>query len=156
MALCVNNLFAQIQTEILGCKLGVSTKSSVERIIKSKGLNLIKSDATKALEGVTFYEIKDGVSFGGIIWDDARIRFVDGKFASIMFSKVASKETYNKLFASLKKKYARYLISADYPAPYFQDKNTEIIMMHGNKLSLSYGCRKLFDDNFDAQGSAEL
>lgn len=156
LALFISNVYAQINTNILGCKLGVSSKATVERVLKSKGLNIEKSNATDLLEGVTFYDIKDGVSFGGIIWDDARIRFINGKFASIIFSKVASRETYNKLFASLKKKYARYLISADYPAPFFQDNNTEIIMMHGDKLSLSYVCRKFFDDEYNSQGSGEL
>lgn len=61
---------AQIQRQILGYTLGVSTRSVVVKGLEAKGL--------------FFYLVKGGVSFGGYIWDDVRIGFVNGKFASIM------------------------------------------------------------------------
>lgn len=74
---------AQIQRQILGYTFGVSTRSVVVKGLEAKDFDLeIVTDA--ANKGPIFYLVKGGVSFGGYIWDDVRIGFVNGKFASIM------------------------------------------------------------------------
>jgi hypothetical protein len=146
---------AQIQTNILGCTLGVTSKSTVEQRFKQKGYNLHVSKEKNLMQGATFYDISDGVFFGGILWDDARLRFISGKFASIKFHKYTSEETYNKLLSTLKRKYSRYMKETDY----FQDRNTEIsVWFFDGELHLSYGNRKLFDydDGVDDRGADEL
>lgn len=74
---------SQIQRQILGYRLGVSQRSVVVKGLKNKGYDLdIKKDA--ANKGPIFYTVEGGVSFGGFIWDDVVIGFINGKFYSIM------------------------------------------------------------------------
>lgn len=104
-------IYAQIQTEIMGCTLGQSSKSFVEQSIKSQGRVLEKCNEFGVYPYATFYDIKDDINFEGIIWDYARIRFIDGKFASILFHKDRpSKETYEKLKNTLINKYRKYQV----------------------------------------------
>ena len=156
-SLYVNTLFAQIQTTILGCKLGVSTKSTVEQVLRQKGLNLIKSKDDVSTAWKVFYDTDDRVLFGGVYWDYARIGFVDGKISSILFlSKDAPRGVYEKLLSSLKSKYYRYIYSAvsDNEYTHFRDNITQINLWYNEYIgvTLSYGNRRLEDKSSDPFG----
>ena len=155
-SLCVNTLYAQIQTTILGCKLGVSTKSTVEQVLRQKGLNLIRNDEASTVWNV-FYDTDDRVLFGGIYWDFARIGFVDGKFSSILFwSKDAPRAMYDNFLHTLKSKYTRYLYTAysDNSSTYFRDAYNNIYLTYNNLqgLNLSYGNTRLQEKAIDPFG----
>lgn len=156
-SLCVNTLYAQIQTTILGCKLGVSTKSTVEQVLRQKGLNLIKCKDDVSTAWKVFYDTDDRVLFGGVYWDDARIGFVDGKLSSILFqSKDAPRAMYDKLLSSLKAKYPRYIDAAvsDKDFTHFKDNYTEIDLWYNDVmgLGLAYGNRRLEEKSLDPFG----
>lgn len=156
---CIIN--AQIQKVILGCTLGHSSKSFVEQSLKRQGYVLEKCNDPRVYQAATFYDIKDGVSFGGINWDYARLRFINGKFASISFVKNwASKAICEKLKVTLMNKYKKYFIHkyGDYN-PVFDDKTTELILMgasDGEYLSIDYSNKSLFDDNYNQSGASDL
>ena len=157
LSLCVNTLYAQIQTTILGCKLGVSTKSTVEQVLRQKGLNLIKSKDDVSTAWKVFYDTDDRVLFGGVYWDYARIGFVDGKISSILFlSKDAPRGVYEKLLSSLKSKYSRYIYAAvsDNEYTHFRDNITQINLWYNEYIgvTLSYGNRRLEDKSSDPFG----
>mgnify|MGYP000232039921 CR=1 FL=1 len=152
--------FAQIQNRILGCTLGVTSQKSTVSILKSRGLNVVKYEGNDLYgEGdVTFYQIKDGVSFGGYNWSDAKLRFINGKFASILFQTYgASDAQYNKLKSTIISKYKHY--QKDFGNhPYFQDGKTEIILMNNSNgwMSISYGDQKLFDVESNSSNSSDF
>ncbi len=164
-SLCVNPLYAQIQTNILGCRLGVSVKSSVERVFKQNGYELRKSEVTGLWDGAAFYDSVDGMNFGGVYWDFARVGFIDGKFSSIMFEKkYVSKEIFDKLSSALKGKYSRYLYHNSPNAIGFKDYNTSVGLDYyyfdgGYKITLSYGNLKLQQsagESFNSSGVNDL
>ncbi len=98
---------AQIQRQILGYTLGVSTKAAVVNGLKNKGfeVEIIKDAANK---GPIFYLVKGGVSFAGCIWDDVRVGFVNGKFASIMLTSYLKESQADKLEDAMLEKYTKY------------------------------------------------
>lgn len=151
---------AQIQNHILGCTLGVTSQKSTISTLKARGLNVVRYEG-KDLYGegdVTFYQIKDGVSFGGYNWSDAMIRFINGKFASIIFQTYnASDAQYGKLKSTIISKYRRY--QKDFSShPYFQDGKTEIILMNNSNgwMSISYGDQKLFGVESNSSSSSDF
>lgn len=114
--------YAQIQRQILGYTLGVSTRSVVVKGLENKGFDLeIISDA--ANKGPVFYLVKGGVSFGGYIWDDVRIGFVNGKFASIMCTTYLTEAQSLKLKNVLQSKYYRYKTANSNPSSGVYDYN---------------------------------
>ena len=153
--------FAQIQNRILGCTLGVTSQQATISTLKSRGLNVVKYEGNDLYGSgdVTFYQIKDGVSFGGYNWSDAKIRFINGKFASILFQTYgASDAQYNKLKSTIISKYKRY--QKDFGNnPYFQDGKTEIILMNNSSngwMSISYGDQKLFEVESNSSSSSDF
>lgn len=156
-SLCVNPLYAQIQTNILGCRLGVSSQSAVSSTLKQRGFNLIKSEGDVSFHRKVFYDTNDNVLFGGIYWENARIGFVNGKFSSILFQcKECPRSTFVQLLSALKSKYSRYVnytVSDDNFVD-FRDNCTEICLWYSSAfgVELSYGNISLEESAF---GSGE-
>lgn len=77
MAFCMT-ANADINTILLGCRLGVTSPSNAASVLHEKGYDC-EVDGHKL-------KIKD-VDFGGKIWDTAILTFINDKFAQIEFSK---------------------------------------------------------------------
>ena len=151
---------AQIQRQILGYTLGVSTRSVVVKDLENKGFDLeIVSDA--ANKGPVFYLVKGGVSFGGYIWDDVRIGFVNGKFASIMCTTYLTEVQSSKLKNALQSKYNRYKTANTNPPSGvydYNDKKTSAFLYipsSGNTV-LSYGDERLMNTETNSSSTNDL
>lgn len=152
--------YAQIQRQILGYTLGVSTRSVVVKGLENKGFDLeIISDA--ANKGPVFYLVKGGVSFGGYIWDDVRIGFVNGKFASIMCTTYLTEAQSLKLKNVLQSKYNRYKTANSNPSSGvydYNDKRTSAFLYipsSGNTV-LSYGDERLMNAETNSSSINDL
>lgn len=152
--------YAQIQRQILGYTLGVSTRSVVVKGLENKGFDLeIISDA--ANKGPVFYLVKGGVSFGGYIWDDVRIGFVNGKFASIMCTTYLTEAQSLKLKNVLQSKYNRYKTANSNPSSGvydYNDKRTSAFLYipsSGNTV-LSYGDERLMNAETNSSSISDL
>lgn len=139
---------AQIQRQILGYTLGVSTKATVVNGLNNKGFELeVVKDA--ANRGPLFYLVKGGVSFAGCTWDDVRIGFVNGKFASIMLTSYISESQADKLEKTMLNKYSQYKTSNCNPYSRvwdFMDKkktNAFLWISVRGEVTLSYSDEKL-------------
>lgn len=151
---------AQIQRQILGYTLGVTSRTVVVKGLKSKGFDLevIKDAANR---GPVFYSVKGGVSFGGFIWDDVRIGFVNGKFASIMCTTYLTDAQSSKLQRALQSKYNKYSTSHTNPSSGvydFNDKRTSVFLYipsSGNTV-LSYGNEKLMNADTNSSSTNDL
>ncbi len=152
--------YAQIQRQILGYTLGVSTRSVVVKGLENKGFDLeIISDA--ANKGPVFYLVKGGVSFGGYIWGDVRIGFVNGKFASIMCTTYLTEAQSLKLKNVLQSKYNRYKTANSNPSSGvydYNDKRTSAFLYipsSGNTV-LSYGDERLMNAETNSSSISDL
>lgn len=152
--------YAQIQRQILGYTLGVSTRSVVVKGLENKGFDLeIISDA--ANKGPVFYLVKGGVSFGGYIWDDVRIGFVNGKFASIMCTTYLTEAQSLKLKNVLQSKYNKYKTANSNPSSGvydYNDKRTSAFLYipsSGNTV-LSYGDERLMNAETNSSSISDL
>ena len=151
---------AQIQRQILGYTFGVSTRSVVVKGLEAKGFDLeIVTDA--ANKGPVFYLVKGGVSFGGYIWDDVRIGFVNGKFASIMCTTYLIETQSVKLKNTLQSKYNRYKTVNTNPTlgVYdFNDKKTSAFLYipSSGNVVLSYGDERLMNAETNSSSTNDL
>ena len=137
--LCANTLFAQIQTKILGCELGVSTLSDVEKVLNERGLQFTKNAALYGGEGY-YYHVRQGVAFGGEVWGKTTFCFIGGKLWYVAFEKegygVLLMDTYAELAAALEKKYGRYYErthKGEIPnniTVYYSEGHTELYLSH--------------------------
>lgn len=151
---------AQIQRQILGYTLGVSTRAVVVKGLETKGFDLeIVSDA--ANKGPVFYLVKGGVSFGGYIWDDVRIGFVNGKFASIMCTTYLTETQSTKLKNVLQSKYNKYKTANTNSSSGvydYNDKRTSAFLYiptSGNTV-LSYGDERLMNAETNSSSTNDL
>ena len=85
--LCANTLFAQIQTKILGCRVGTSTVNEMTSILNQQGYTVyycgqhyLVSSGRSCGED---YQISGSILFGGICWDYVKFTFVGGKLAMV-------------------------------------------------------------------------
>ena len=96
---------SQIQRQIFGCTIGVSSRNQVRNILKSKGLK-IYSDTSKSI-GI------ENVSFGGTEWTRATFFFYKDKVINVTFIYEISSEKgrdfiYDSIKEKIKKKYSKY------------------------------------------------
>ena len=150
---------SQIQRQILGYRLGVSQRSVVVKGLKNKGYDLdIKKDA--ANKGPIFYSVEGGVSFGGFIWDDVVIGFINGKFYSIMMDTYLTDVQCKKLQKSLHTKYKRYSTEHTKPSENVYDYNdgrTNCMLYYwGGHVTLMYGDEKLESGETNSSSSNDL
>ena len=130
MVLLSSGVQAQIQKNILGFTLGVTPKQTVIQTLQNKGFECsLKEDAIKTK---VFYTVKGGLSFGGYIWYEAMIGFVNGKLSSVMLSGDLNKSQYNKLKDTLISKYHKYQTSHSNPPSFydFHDRKTEVSLWY--------------------------
>ena len=148
---------AQIQRQILGYTLGVSTKSTVLNGLQNKGFN-VELVPNAIRKGAVFYNVTGGVSFGGYIWDNVRIGFINGKFATIWFSTYLTEQQASKIKRNLQSKYRRFSTSHTNPEAGefdYTDRRTNVsFFIHSNMNSdLMYGDRNL-EENTETNSSS--
>ena len=148
--LCANTLFAQIQTKILGCRVGTSTANEVMAILNQQGYTVYYlgqhsffSASGQIRSCGEDYNIRGSILFGGICWDGVTFTFVGGKLARVSFVCI-EKDGYSKLLSDLKNKYSRYYEKHMFFEG-FRDGYTEISLITGGSLSLAYSNIKLQD-----------
>ena len=147
--LCVNTSYAQIQTKILGCRVGSSTANEVMSILNQQGYAIYYcgQHSFVSASGIRScgedYQIRGSILFGGICWDYVRFTFVGGKLAKVSFSCIEKDGLYSKLLSNLKNKYSRYY--ENYLFQRFRDGYTEISLTSGGFLGLHYSNIKLQD-----------
>jgi hypothetical protein len=151
LTICVNPLFAQIQTKILGCRVGVSTENEVVAILQQQGYAVYNYGHRNELAqgkiiylGVT-YQIYGSILFGGVRWDVASFTFVGGKLKEVSFHcNEFNMNIHDKLLSDLKMKYSRYYKFEDESLwEQFNDGVTEIRLWNGITFCLSYSNIKL-------------
>ncbi|MBO4965088.1 MAG: hypothetical protein J6C81_02345 [Muribaculaceae bacterium] len=158
--LSVFSLSAQIQRQILGYTLGVSSRPAMIAGLQNKGF--ILEEITDALnKGPIFYRVKGGVSFGGYIWDDVTIGFVNGKFASIWCETYLTESQSSKLKNALQTKYRRYSTEHTKPSESvydYNDKRTDAFLwiQKSGMTALSYGDEKLMNASTPTSSSNDL
>ncbi len=150
LTICVNPLFAQIQTKILGCRVGSSTANEVVAILQQQGYAVyycgqhsFVSASGQIRSCGEVYQIRGSILFGGICWDYVRFTFVGGKLASVSFSCIEKDGLYSKLLSNLKNKYSRYYENDLFQR--FRDGYTEISLTSAGFLGLHYSNIKLKD-----------
>lgn len=171
--LCANTLFAQIQTKILGCRVGTSTANEVMSILNQQGYtvsvveyNKFSRDYFKS--GDYSFEINGSILFGGVRWDYVTFTFIGKKLYSVSFNcfnfnKNAydiQKKAYDKLLSDLKNKYSNYYKPDESGFfEFFRDNYTEINLKIIYGLSLTYSNIKLFkakSDGVYSGGASDL
>lgn len=158
--ICSLSCTAQIQRNILGYTLGVTNRTTMVKSLESKGFDLeIINDA--ANKGPVFYKVKGGVSFGGYIWDEVRIGFVNGKFASIMCNTYLTNEQSVKLYNALNSKYSKYSTDNTNPSSNvfdYNDKKTSAFLWirPSGITTLSYGDEKLMNADTNTSSTNDL
>lgn len=155
-ALSVN---AQIKRQILGYTLGVSSRSTVVQGLRNKGFDLETYEAFN--QGPIFYQVKGGVSFGGVVWDDVRIGFINGKFASIMCETYLTEAQFSKINKALRLKYKRYSTNHTKPDEKvydYNDKKTSVLLFiqYNGKATLIYSDEKLYNKNTNSSSIDDL
>lgn len=150
LLLCVNTSFAQIQTKILGCRVGTSTVNEMTSILNQQGYTVyycgqhsFVSASGQIRSCGEDYNIRGSILFGGICWDGVTFTFVGGKLARVLFVCI-EKDGYSKLLSDLKNKYSRYYEKNMFFEG-FRDGYTEISLITGGSLSLAYSNIKLQD-----------
>ncbi|MCM1320291.1 MAG: hypothetical protein NC217_07930 [Muribaculaceae bacterium] len=151
---------AQIKSQILGCTLGVTTKATTINVLKQKGYD-VKPFERAALQNADFYIIKGGVSFANVIWDEVKIRFVNGKFASIAFNTCLDDSQFDTIKDSLISKYKRYKTTNSDPSRrqyYFSDRKTDISFFptYSCYAMLAYGNINLMNSNTNTSTTEDL
>lgn len=151
LTLCVNPLFAQIQTRILGCRVGVSTENEVVAILQQQGY-VVYNNGHRSIpaQGKIIYlgksyQIYGSILFGGVRWEVATFTFVGGKLKDVSFHcNEFNWNAHDKLLSDLKTKYSRYYKSEEQSIfERFNDGVTEISLMNGGLLRIDYSNIKL-------------
>ena len=100
------SIFAQIQKDILGFKLGKSTRNEVINYFKESGNNIIESDEIVSIDSLDFY---------GESWPLVSFNFYEEKICSVQFVNVdgiTPKDTLDKIWKNINnlllKKYKTY------------------------------------------------
>jgi len=121
MCICVS--FAQIQTNILGCRLGVSSYDEVNTTLREKGI--IRPDILLTGWGaiITTYHIE----FGGIVWNTVTFTVNKGVLMSVKFAGLGD---HVKLGEALSKKYSHYKVVDNSFTKKFEDNNTRVEMLY--------------------------
>ena len=113
-SLFANGLFAQIQTKILGCRVGSSTANEVMTILNQQGYkvyvveyNQFSRDHFKS--GDYSFQIYGSILFGGVRCDHVSFTFIGQKLYSVSFDcRNFNKNAYDKLLSDLQNKYSNY------------------------------------------------
>ena len=126
---------AQIERNIFGMELGVTSYDDAESMLRDKGLYV-----EYYTEGVLY--AKD-VTLGQRKWDDAMFQFFDNKLCSVTFGKRANAgnkkeiaEEVKGIDSVLRKKYAQYLVVDNGESLSFTDYDTMVSLTH-KKLQAS-------------------
>lgn len=96
---------AQVQRNILGLTLGVTTKESAKKIFKQKKMPIIALQDYKNM-----YGNESRFTFGGVLFETILITFVNNKVALISMSIQGTndddlKDTYNTIINNIREKY---------------------------------------------------
>ena len=149
---------AQIQKNILGFTLGVTPKQKVIQTLQNKGFECSLKENT--IKTMVFYTVKGGLSFGGYIWYEATIGFVNGKLSSILFTGDLKQSQYNQLRDTLINKYRKYQTSHSNPPNFydFHDKKTEVSLWYHRDgwVDICYSDETLSDNNTSSSSLNDL
>ena len=133
-------MYAQIQRNILGCKLGVSSVKFVEDELKRRGLFGYR------IKEYVVYGQYGQVEFGGVVWDLVSFNFRDGLLKYVNFTKqtyTSSDYLYKNLMSALEKKYSQYKSSMDDDAEshcvVYEDKNARIFLCFSGSINTGNG-----------------
>lgn len=166
--LCANTLFAQIQTKILGCRVGTSTANEVMAILNQQGYSVCVVEYNKFSRdyfkcGDYSFQIYGSILFGGVRWDHVSFTFIGQKLYSVSFAanQNTANNAYDKLFSDLKNKYSNYYKSEESSGgvKYFRDNYTEITLSGFLGPFLTYSNIKLSkakNDGVYSGGASDL
>ena len=138
-------LNAQINTNIWGLIVGKSTKQQVKNVIRQKGFTKIYE------EGYDYISIepRNGISFGGVTWDNLGLFFHKNTLCQIVFdyNQNSKSEVYSLMKIKLEGKYSIYKLSETSQKIYFEDNNSNILltMEFDHILRLFYTNNRLFN-----------
>lgn len=159
---CVFQMKSQIQRNIFESVIGVSSKTLTISNITKRGFE-VRNYLDHGQPSANFYDVIGEVSFGGAIWDNTRVRFVNGKFASIAFLGNISPSQFASIKNKLLSKYSKYLqqnSSLNNDVLYFNDGVIDISFFYFNKSTntayLMYSSDKLIQKHEDASTLNDL
>ena len=149
--------FGQIQRQIWGLELGISTEQDAVNILTQKGLEIKHENGKIVAMGA--------IRFGGFDWKAIQASFKDGKLLSVYFINIltntySEQEIFNRrwetLKMKLKRKYSEYLSKEDTEEKtiFFDDDNTKIMLSYSTSTSyfgLCYIDRKLYNAQSDEE-----
>lgn len=150
LLVCILSANAQIQTELLGLRLGKTTKEQAINILKSKKCNY---------EWVNQSDLwADYLWFAGYQWATVGFRFYENKLKMIVFQtndydykKEAIIQQYGYLSQKLLNKYSSYLISKQGGKLIFDDNHTSLTIEYAphstNKDSRTMFLSLIYLDN---------
>lgn len=160
-------MFAQIQTKILGCRVGTSTANEVMAILNQQGYNVYVLEYNQFSRdyfkcGDYSFQIYGSILFGGVRWDYVTFTFICQKLYSVAFGNNSntSNNAYAKLFSDLKNKYPNYYKPEKSGGfEHFRDNYTEITLSRVVVLTLTYSniqLSKAKNDGVYSGGASDL
>lgn len=122
-ALTIN---AQINTNIWGLIVGKSTKQQVKKLLSQKGFTKIYEVGNEYMS----IEPRNGISFGGVTWDNLGFFFYKNILCQIVFeyNQNSKSEVYSLMKIKLEGKYSIYKVSETSQKIYFEDNNSNILL----------------------------